>query len=48
MFKDWLWADGLLYSYFKQVLEQRKMEYGLDKLQESHVLTGLFLNFGSN
>lgn len=34
LLKEWLWADGLLYSYFKHVLEQRKLDYGLDKLKE--------------
>lgn len=34
LLKDWLWADVLLYSHFKKVLEQRKREYGLDRLKE--------------
>jgi len=32
--KEWLWADEMLYSYFKEVLQQRKLVYGIDELNE--------------
>ena len=31
--QDWLWADQMLYDYFKQKLEKRKQAYGLNKLE---------------
>ena len=32
--KQWLWADYALYDHFKERLEERKQELGVDKLRE--------------
>ena len=31
--QDWLWADTILYDHFKQKLDKRKEEYGLQRLE---------------
>jgi len=31
--KEWLWQDEMLYTYFKQVLDRRKQNYGLEILE---------------
>jgi len=31
--RDWLWAEQMLYDYFKQVLDRRKLNYGLKALE---------------
>eukprot|EP00092_Neocalanus_flemingeri_P013696 GFUD01014772.1.p1 GENE.GFUD01014772.1~~GFUD01014772.1.p1 ORF type:complete len:468 (+),score=86.57 GFUD01014772.1:70-1473(+) len=35
--KDWLWADYMLYDYFKKELEQKKKVYGYQSLEEEVV-----------
>lgn len=31
--KEWLWQDEMLYTYFKQVLDRRKQNYGIEILE---------------
>ena len=33
--KSWLWADYMLYDFFKMELDRKKIEYGEDELKEN-------------
>ena len=32
LYQDWLWAEDMLYTYFRGILIKRKQEYGEEEI----------------